>query len=166
MNPKWTISILIVAVIFPISAYAQDINDFWVNDFKDRGLFTPHIDFCDSSTEVFVAIGGSNRGYCIEKNERSALHWEEAREACSGLGKRLPEFGEWSYACRNATGLNGMLDTSWEWTSNSTTPVETINGHLIVSVAGGAGTCTSGSYDTVASWNGASQQARPFRCVR
>jgi hypothetical protein len=84
-------------------------SDMWTRDFEQRGLFTPHHDNCNSSTEAFVSVAGSGRGYCMEKSERTSETWEIARNNCATDGKRLAEPAEWKIACSQA-GTLGLSD--------------------------------------------------------
>lgn len=141
-------------------------SDMWTEDFRQRGLFTPHANDC-SASEAFVGIAGTNRGYCIEEDERSAATWDVARETCAAAGKRLPEPGEWKYACNNAAGLNNMTASDeWEWASNFAYPRLDSGGFGMVAatIAGGGGGCHSGSFNYVQK-NPASQSSWPYRCV-
>lgn len=102
------------------ASHAQGVGpgDMWTQYAEKTGLFSPHEDHC-ATTEVFVAVGGGVLGFCIEKGERSAVTWEDAKEVCASLGKRLPEVAEFKYACSHPpTGLTNMTG-NYEWASNS-----------------------------------------------
>lgn len=145
--------------------------DLWTQTFEQWGLFTPHEDYCDSSTEVFVSISGTaSRGFCMEKNERTAATWDTARDTCASDKRRLPEPGEYKFACVNATGLNNMTD-DYEWASNFSYPIAAYNGSSSVGAIGAAyignGNCYTGSIGWIAySAGGGSQESKPYRCVR
>src|SRR5262249_34727809 len=123
---------------------------------------------CDSSTEVFVSISGSaSQGYCIEKAERTAATWEAARDTCAANKKRLPEPGEYKFACANAAGLSDMTD-DFEWVSNFPITISEYSATFgIVVPKLGLGTCYRASYDYVG-WSSGSgaQGSLPYRCVR
>lgn len=141
--------------------------DMWSEMFAQQGLFIPHRDFCDSSTEVFVAIGETaNRGFCIEKSERTATTWVEARQDCSEDGKRLPEVAEFQYACNNATGLSDMTDDR-EFASNfpSVLNFSTGTGGTVVPVVGNGG-CDRGTWSFVAWGTSPYIESNAYRCVR
>lgn len=131
------------------------------------GLFSPHdAGVCDG-TEAFVALfPGSTKGYCIEKNERTALFWTDAVRTCLSLGKRLPEAYEWQVACDNAGGLgmNDMLG-NYEWAGNFAV---WITGQGVGIPTFGGSTC---GY-SVEGWlaiNGTgsgNRSSQVFRCVR
>jgi hypothetical protein len=133
--------------------------------FAQKGLFTPHANNCDG-TEAFVAIGDGSVGYCIEKNERSEKHWEDAKQACASLGKRLPEIFEWKFACQNASslGLSNMTN-NWEWSSNFALPKT--NGSYTGSGAqlAGNGNCARTNWYWVGN-NIGYEYSYSFRCVR
>jgi hypothetical protein len=147
--------------------YALTGEDMWVQEERNEGLFTPHINFCDS-TEVFVAIAtGSSRGFCIEKDERAAAAYKDARQTCVAAGKRLVEPVEWEYACENPpAGLIHMTD-NWEWTGNS--PSYDIGGgaanNVLYGVLMGNGGCNITEATSIATAGG-SEDSRNFRCAR
>lgn len=141
--------------------------DIWTGLAKNEGLFTPHPNHCDTSTFVFVAIGaGSSYGYCIEKDQRSAATWEEARQTCATIGARLPEPGEYKYACKNPpTGLTNMTN-DFEWASNYPLNIysDSSFGGVGAAVAGGGG-CTYLTFGAIGA-NPGSEGSAPFRCVK
>lgn len=96
-----------------------DTTDMWDSYARNAGLFTPHVDNCDSGTEVFIAIGGTTFGYCIEKDQRAPVVYSEARNICASVGKRLPSYNEYKFACDNPpSGLVNMT-TDREWVAIS-----------------------------------------------
>ena len=140
--------------------------DMLTSYFDGQGLFTPHSNTCDG-TESFVALfSGASVGFCIEKNERSAQHWEDARKTCAANGKRLPEPGEWKDACQNAgaLGLSAMVD-NWEWASNFSLPVYDGSGYGVGSAVFGDGGCGFASWAWVGG-NAGAEGSNGFRCVR
>lgn len=135
-------------------------------------LFTPHRDNCDT-TEVFVEVYTDDNsvqfGFCIDKDEHSsgAKQWEEARDICVSEGKRLPEPGEYKFACNNATGLNNMTD-DWEFASNfARSWRDSFGGNVTgaVTVAAGNGGCPRLTQPLVANALGG-KDTMVFRCVR
>lgn len=142
--------------------------DMWTNIMNKDNLFAPHHDFCDSGTETFISFAPDGRGYCIEKDERSAQIWTEARQICLSAGKRLPEPAEFQYACYHGSGLSNMTG-NWEWTSNfaivyNASSPTTVSLSVAVPVQGYTD-CTSGNFHHVVnSFNTSSSHY--FRCVR
>ena len=105
-------------------------------------------------------------GWVIERNQRPASFWENARVACLLEGMRLPEPFEFQYSCRNAAsyGLNAMTG-DWEWSSNSAAPIfiSSLQGLGVTRI--GLASCNSSG----AAWVGNSNQisdSGTFRCVR
>ncbi len=144
-------------------------SDFWSGTFGRNGLFVAHEDNCDSLTEAFVGVTAGGKGFCIEKSERATDQWEDARETCNSVGKRLPEPGEYKFTCKAAgtLGLSDMTD-DFEWASNFT--------HWSIYTAGGStsgegasafggGGCAKGSFGWVGNTAG-TNDSFPFRCVR
>lgn len=99
--------------------FPADGTDMWIAAMADLGTFTPHNNSCDNVTEAFVQITSDGKGFCIEKNERSAERWDLARHNCLQDNKRLPEPTEWRFACRDAVNLsiNDILGAN-EWVTN------------------------------------------------
>lgn len=139
--------------------------DMWTRTFDQWGLYTPHEDYCDS-TEVFIAVSGTGtRGFCIEKDERNAAEFEVARDDCASDKKRLPEPGEWKFACMNYVGLNNMTDDS-EWMGNhSWIQLGTTTAIGVAAIVGGNGGCKYGAFDWLLKSNGA-PGSYSYRCVR
>jgi hypothetical protein len=112
---------MLLVALTPIVARAEGSasgSDMWTRIFEQWGLFHPHANFCTSASEAFITISGSaSQGFCIEKTERTAATWDVARDTCAADKKRLPEPGEWKFACVNGTGLSDMTD-DYEWASN------------------------------------------------
>lgn len=156
---------IVLLVCATCEVFAQALgSDMWTADFANQGLFKPHADYCDSSTEAFVAIAGSGRGFCIEKSERSSAAWEDAREDCAEDGKRLPEPGEYKFTCNIAgsLGVSGM-DSGAEWVSNFALPVLSTNGVGGVFVAAGGAGCNAGSFGAV--FSDAGESTYTYRCL-
>lgn len=157
---------ILASLSAPSFSSAQSL-DAWTKGFIDQGLFTAHIDTCDSSTEVFVQMGPSaDLGFCMEKNQRTADKWEIARQTCSAVQKRLPEVGEYKYACKaGISGLANMTD-NYEWSSNFPilTYGDSIANNLMVPVLGN-GSCIIGGAGNIAHSSNV-ESTLAFRCVR
>src|SRR5947209_9511753 len=75
--------LLLAGVIVCSSAFCLNqpalaaTNDIWSELADKNGDFSPHVNFC-ASTEAYVTVGGA-LGFCIEKSERTAAHWEDAK---------------------------------------------------------------------------------------
>jgi len=135
--------------------------------FMESGLSTPHSSATCDGTEAFVEIkSGSNKGYCIEKNERAAQHWEDAKYTCANAGKRLSEPFEWKFACQNAgtLGLSAMTD-NWEWASNVSLPVYSGGATGVGSPVFGSSGCNYAFWNWLGDNTGA-ENSNAFRCVR
>jgi len=170
MKTTTRVGVLIAVLLVGSDVVAEGVGtgaDMWTRTFEQWGLFHPHDDFCDSSTEVFVSMGGtSNRGFCIEKNERTATTWEAARDDCATDKKRLPEPGEFRYACVNAAGLNNMTD-DYEWASNFAVPQCHSTTACGVAVASfGNGGCGYGNFSYFGRSDTGSGVSFPYRCIR
>jgi hypothetical protein len=121
----------IIGLLVTVRGALADGLDMWSGEMQGLDpriapLFVPHKNSgntaCDANTEVFVTMGqngtGGNTGYCIEKDQRSADYYDNARQTCAGLGKRLSEVVEFIFACVNYGGsLNNMTDDQ-EWAGN------------------------------------------------
>lgn len=141
--------------------------DMWTGYMGRNGYFVPHYDDCDPAGEAFVAVAPDGKGFCMEKSERSSTTWEEARNACMQLGMRLPEAGEYKFACKRAAtlGLSAMTG-AMEWSSNFAVP-ETWGSSFSGSVAQVAGRhgCGTVGWDWVGRGDG-QEVSHPYRCVR
>jgi hypothetical protein len=105
-------------------------------------------------------------GWVVERNERTAANWEDARVACLLEGMRLPETFEWLVSCNNANafGLNAMT-SGWEWGSNGAIPIwVNMTAGPAVLIFGGS-SCNSGTYGWAARSTG-SAESFSFRCLR
>lgn len=70
----------------------------------------------------FVAV---NENYCIESNERAAELYYGAVNVCYSMDARLCSWGEWYYACQNASlGLLNMTN-NWEYTEDTSNHTHT-----------------------------------------
>lgn len=129
-------------VAIPNDALSQTA-DMWTEQARLRGLFVPHEDNCDGGTEVFIAVGGTTNGLCMEKDERSTAIWTQAKEICALANKRLPEPMEFQYACKNPpAGLTNMTNSS-EWVSNNAYSHTLYNGSIFTII--GASVLGNGS---------------------
>ncbi|NKB45980.1 MAG: hypothetical protein GKS03_17085 [Alphaproteobacteria bacterium] len=154
-----------------VGASAQS-SDMWTQAMSGLGLFTPHRDDCNATTEVFVKVYAENSidfGFCMDKDERSAgiVEWEDARQECLDDGKRLPEPAEYKFACQIGTGLSNTTD-DWEWSSNFVAQWRNSFGSKtpgISTVASGNGSCLHATQGWAGLANG-TQDSFGFRCVR
>lgn len=78
----WVVIVAVASMIVPCHRVA-DMGEGFA---RNAGLYTPHVDNCDSS-EVCISVGGGDLGYCIEEDERAALQWKDAQHACVAEGK-------------------------------------------------------------------------------
>ena len=153
--------------------------DMWTQAMSGLRLFTPHRNNCDDTTtptEVFVKVYTNSNsvdfGFCMDKDEHSAgvVEWEDAKKECLDDGKRLPEVGEWKYACDSVAGLNNMTD-DWEHSSNFWTPHRTPSPtgstyhHGAITTRSGSGGCKALANAWIGNTN-LSSNASVFRCVR
>src|SRR6516162_10898020 len=87
------VAVLVVSSLYVSNACAQSAgHDMVSNQMFAEGLYMPHRNNCDSSSEAFVQVGSdSNKGFCIDKNENGAgtVEWHQARQHCADDGKRL-----------------------------------------------------------------------------
>lgn len=169
MRTRLLLPFVMGLVCFPTYAFADSAgghgSDMWTRTFEQWGLFTPHEDYCDSSTEVFVAVSGTaQRGFCIEKNERQTAVYEDARDDCAADKKRLPEPVEWKFACKNAAGLSNMTDNQFEWAGNY--PI-LFDGAGMSAARIGKNSCIEGSRAWIVySGTGGQEDSYPYRCIR
>lgn len=145
-------------------------SDAWTAYLERENRFTPHENYCDSSTEAFVNMTPEGMGFCIDKNRNASTKtWNDARQTCVMAGKRLPEIPELQHACNrnipDGLGLVNITGVSWEWGSNfgypALVPSLSIDG-LFVHVFG-ANSCNAVVTDAGASGSASSDA---FRCVR
>lgn len=148
--------------------------DMWTQAMSGLRLFTPHRDDCNATTEVFVKVYENSNsvdfGFCIEKDQRAAQEWEDAKHACLQDGKRLPEPAEFKYACDSVSGLNNMTD-GYEWITNFgkfenyRTGSSGTNYRGILIAAGGNGACYRSAFGS-AMHSTITAASVAFRCVR
>lgn len=160
----------LVLTITAVNVYADassDGADMWTGFMARQDLFRPHDNFC-SASEAFVVVTPNGEGFCIEKDERSATTWEEARNNCVAEFKRLPEPGEFKFACTRAgsLGLNNMTG-NWEWSSNFATQqlMSTTLQGTMVAMWGALG-CTSAALGHVGTHTTPGNNSLNYRCVR
>lgn len=132
--------------------------------FKNGQIFGD-IHATSESTAGGACVPG-DLGWVIERNQRTAVFWEEARVVCLLIGMRLPEPFEFQYSCREAGdyGLNSMTG-DWEWASNGAAPIQISSTHGLGVVRAGLSSCNSAG----AGWVGTSTQVSDtgaFRCLR
>ncbi len=165
--------------LIPFSASAEEFtqwsapaagSDSVTNLMGKENLFTPHEYDC-AADEEFIQVwdneDGTDIGFCIEEDERTAAEWSDARDICVNADMRLPEPGEFKLACDNGVSVNDMTD-DWEWVSNFATHLVTDDASPASGVAvtiGGNGSCNYGSSDWATSDTG-SIGSRVYRCVR
>ena len=165
--------------LFPLSAVAEEYIEYSApaagSDavtvlMGKEGLFNAHEDDCSASEEfikMWDNVDGTDIGICVEEDERTAAEWSDARDTCVNADMRLPEPGEWKFACDNGTTLNTMTD-DWEWSSNfaihffasGATPASGVAAPI-----SGNGSCNYGSTDWASSVDG-TVGSRVYRCVR
>lgn len=140
--------------------------DMWAGAMDKETLFQPHDNSCNAS-EAFVTVEPSGKGFCIEKTTRTAAYWEEARNTCVSALKRLPEPGEWRFACTRAGSLGLTITGAWEWGSNFTSQaVQTTSNFGTFVPIFGYTNCSSGALGEVATWTGSVASTFQYRCVR
>lgn len=167
---KWIILAVMVAMCSKSSMALADGLDMWSGEFQ-QSLYEPHKNNCTGASEVFIPMGkngtGGAYGFCIEKSQRTADYYTNARQTCAGLGKRLPEPVEWVYACENYGGsLNNATD-DYEWVGNLVTSQSTPGQYSFQGTAGtvvGNGGCHKGGMGVIADAV-LSVQTFTFRCV-
>ena len=147
-------------------------SDMWNGMMGRSGAYTPHPNNCDAGTESFVQVAiapdGVALGVCFEKNEHEGTAtWIDARHTCLTAKKRLPEPGEFSYACLYGSGLTGM-DNNWEWATSFSSnvlfdPVNVREG--VGATVIGNGSCTKAGAGWVANSDDTPTSVS-FRCVR
>jgi hypothetical protein len=139
----------------------------------------PYSEICFKSGQVFGDIhvnsestqGGNclpgDLGWVIERNERSADTWREARVECLLQGMRLPEIFEFQYSCSHAAsyGLNAMTD-DWEWSSNSTIPTRINTNNGVVTTTAGTPTCNHASPAWLGTSDSGFSDSLAYRCLR
>lgn len=145
-------------------------SDMWTQTMTQLGLFQVHRDDCSAETEVFIEVYTDDNtiqfGFCIEKNERAAQEWEDAKDTCLAAKKRLPEPAEWKFACDIGTGLNSMTNNR-EWASNfgKLDIWDSSNVRAVTVPAVGDGSCKKTTWGSVMN-TGGSTSSHNFRCVR
>ena len=131
-----------------------------------NGSVSSDIHSANESTAGGNCLPGDT-GWIIERDQRTASTWEDARMECLLNGMRLPEVFEFLYTCKRDTtfGLSDMTD-DYEWAAN-TVESKTFSGigSLGISSAGG-NNCLLGSVLLAARSDGNTPDSASFRCVR
>lgn len=141
----------------------------WTGEMQ-KSLFEPHKNNCDGSTEAFVAMGrngtGGAYGFCIEKSQRTGDYYDNARQTCAGLGKRLAEPVEWIFPCVNYGGSFNNLNDDWEWVGNIPESQSTGSGGYqgLSATVVGNGACRKAAMGVIGDYS-LSTQTFTFRCV-
>jgi hypothetical protein len=163
-----TLFCIIAMCVFQKHASAQAAIDMWTELAEKQGLFSPHTDTCDSSTESYITIGNGSLGFCMENSLRTAATWTNAKQTCASVGKRLPEPAEYKYACDNAGSYSlSNMTGGWEWASNvpSQAFFSTSDFGTFAPIVGYTN-CGSGAFGEIMSWTGSSAASVGYRCVR
>ncbi|MEQ8510254.1 MAG: hypothetical protein RIB43_14715 [Rhodospirillaceae bacterium] len=171
---------LITSPLLAPSTLAGDLTEFsapasgadmWTGIMARQGMFSPHADDCQSGEEfiqVFTDQYGVDLGFCIEESEREGLAtWTAARDACLADKMRLPEPGEYHFACVNGTSVTYMED-NWEWASNFSSNAVFDSGSPrdgVSAPAMGNGSCPKATTGWFAS-SDATEAVLAYRCVR
>ena len=163
---------LLFSMLLATDVFAQALPstgaDAWISQMRRQDLFQAHLNDCDTSTEAFISVGATNRGFCIEKAERTAASWLDARETCLAAEKRLPEPAEFQSACNQAAtlSLSNMTD-DWEWASNFARDFafESTYRYGVGTPRMGNPGCNRGSIGWIATTD-AVVDTLPYRCVR
>jgi hypothetical protein len=167
MHRKIIIAVTGSCVLMASQAFAQGMGiDMTNHQMLSNGLFLPHPNYCNSTTEVFVPYGDNTaKGFCIEKNERGTGTWDFARQDCAADSMRLPEGSEFTWACQNAAGLSNMTDDA-EWTTNFTSAFTSggTNGRWYQT--SGNGDCRQSTLQADGSTANDEPNDKSYRCVR
>lgn len=127
--------------------------------------FDLHVNGADSTAGGDCLPG--DVGWVIEREERVAAFWEDARADCLIDGMRLPEAFEFLFSCRRDEPL-ALLDMTgnFEWVSNEvSTILADSNQGVGVSVAGASG-CSQAKFEWIARNSNAASATEAYRCVR
>ena len=144
-----------------------------ISDLEIGDPYGYHRNNCGAG-EYFVQIpAGSGLGLCFEVNERAAQVWGQAFKTCRNLGKRLPDYMEWRFACDgNYSGGGGTVNSNlnsmtgnWEWAESRPSAVDYGAGSGAGSVVAGSTDCGSVYLYWVRMYDG-SEYSSAFRCVR
>ncbi|MCO6438148.1 MAG: hypothetical protein J5J06_13725 [Phycisphaerae bacterium] len=157
----------VAAVMIGLAGHAKaDMWDAWAHN---AGLNSPHVDNCDSSTEVFISVGGGDLGFCMEKDDRgSAVYWEIARQNCAVDGKRLPSPAEYLVACDSPpTGLVNLSGDDWEWLDLPPVVISNQGQANVVVPAAGGTTCSQMTWGELGTHvSGGMHATATYRCIR
>jgi hypothetical protein len=137
----------------------------WTDSLNAQMDFSLHEDNC-TSWWVFVPIKSATEWICMEAEERTAKHWEDASKTCSDLWWRLPEPREWKFACQSAATywLNNMT-WNWEWSSNFAQPLYYGSNLGVGAALAGTAGCHYADWGWVG-YNTGHEGSAVFRCVR
>ena len=146
--------------------------------------FTHHLAFVEvcfkdgtmliDQNEASTSTAGGNcepgdRGWIIEREERSSRFWSAAKANCLMVGMRLPELFEQQVTCLEAatTGIVDMTD-DWEWMSNTVQPETLSVGDsfigMMAAALGGGGDCERSMGLWIGNQASGGNQL-PFRCA-
>ncbi|MEO0422616.1 MAG: hypothetical protein AAF184_09795 [Pseudomonadota bacterium] len=177
-----------IAALLALPASAQSPLDALQSQTANAGLYAnriPDRTFSRAFTEVCITGGGVlfdqneagestqggacrplMKGWVIERDQREAATWTEARVACTIDDMRLPEAMEWQYSCFNADtfGLLNMIG-EWEWAGNTTIGYEPNPTRGIGANMFGSGACEDGTRGFVGREDEFAR-VEQFRCVR
>ena len=168
MKRLLTFGALFLGLLFTIQK-AEAQHDMWDALSRNSGLYSPHINNCDSTTEVFLSVGAGNVGFCLEKDDRNAnIHWEDARQTCANDGKRLPTVAEYVYSCDTApSGLVNMSGDDFEWLEAPPMLLSNALTALVVVPAAGGTSCNDMTWgDMGVHTPGGGHDSASFRCLR
>ncbi len=179
------------AVVCASPVYAQSVVDKIESLATNQGLYgntIPARSFPRAFTEVCIVNGavlsdqneanGSTAGgncqpgeigWVIEREERVAASWTDAKMACTRANMRLPELFEWQYSCLNAEafGLFDMVGAGSEWGSNTPVAMSWGEGTFFGTAVPtyGMRSCVDGTWGEAAGSNDR-VVALEFRCAR
>lgn len=106
-------------------------------------------------------------GWVIERDERVAAYWEDARATCLMNGMRLPEAFEYMFSCRREQQLALVnMTVNVEWAGNTALVATDNTGPSLVAAAIGAEGCDQGSWGNIAHNPVTGSAVAAYRCVR
>lgn len=134
--------------------------------FKDGDFdFDIHTNGGDGTSGGACAPG--DIGWLIERDERVADTWSEARAECLMDGMRLPEPFEYQFSCvREALLALVNMTVNVEWTGNTALVGHDNNGPALVAPAMGADGCDQGSFGRIAQTPPSGSAVGAYRCAR
>lgn len=133
--------------------------------FKDGGFtFDIHTGNGESTTGGNCEPG--DKGWVIERDERSAVRWDQARAECLLNDMRLPEPFEFYFSCTRDASLGLInMQVGNEWVSNNATLLHLGSVAGSASHIAGDGNCNYGSVGWIGR-NDDLARSYSFRCVR